>query len=91
MMQKIMKCGFLGGFILFIWGAAAWTVLPWQMNQFKNFSDEREVRSAIRDNAPQKGLYMLPSCHNKNKEEMMEASKRMQVNGCKKDLLCLLL
>lgn len=61
MVQKIMKCGFVGGFILFIWGAAAWTVLPWQKNQFKTFSDQKDVRFTIKDNAPVSGLYMVPS------------------------------
>jgi hypothetical protein len=79
MMQKIMKCGFIGGFILFIWGAVAWTILPWQMNQFKTFSDEKDVRFTIRDNAPESGLYLLPSLHNASSDERaMEAKKQMR-------------
>jgi hypothetical protein len=76
-MQKIMKCGFIGGFILFIWGAAAWTILPWQMNQFKKFSDEKSIRFDIKDNAPQSGLYMIPSMNYSNQDDMMEAKKHM--------------
>ena len=60
MMQKIMKCGLVGGLILFIWGAVSWTVLPWQMRQFKQFGSERQVLSTIEDNAPQDGLYLAP-------------------------------
>ena len=78
MMQKIMKCGFIGGFILFIWGAVAWTVLPWQMNQFKQFSDEKDVRFTIRDNAPASGLYLLPSLRQMSPEHSMEAKKQME-------------
>lgn len=78
MVQKIMKCGFIGGFILFIWGAAAWTILPWQKNQFKTFSDEKDVRFTIKDNAPQSGLYMIPSMNYKNQDDMMEAKKQMR-------------
>ena len=74
MMQKIMKCGFIGGFILFVWGAAAWTVLPWQMKQFNKFSDEKDVRYTIKDNAPQSGLYLLPSWS----DNSQEAKKQMQ-------------
>lgn len=77
MMQKIMKCGFIGGFILFIWGAVAWTVLPWQMNQFKTFSDEKDVRFNLRDNTPASGLYLLPSLNHNNPEKVMEAKKQM--------------
>lgn len=76
MVQKIMKCGFIGGFILFIWGAAAWTILPWQMNQFKKFSDEKDVRFTIKDNAPESGLYMIPSAGG-NQDDQAEAKKQM--------------
>lgn len=75
--QKIMKCGFIGGFILFIWGAAAWMILPWQMNQFKKFSDEKDVRFTIKDNAPASGLYMIPSMNYSNQDDVMEAKKQM--------------
>ncbi len=77
MVQKIIKCGFIGGFILFIWGAAAWTILPWQMNQFKKFSDEKDVRFTIKDNAPQSGLYMIPYMNYVNQDDVMEAKKQM--------------
>ncbi len=77
MVQKIMKCGFIGGFILFIWGAVAWTILPWEMSQFKKFSDEKQVRFTIKDNAPEKGLYMVPSMNQTNQEDMMTAKKQM--------------
>lgn len=77
MMQKIVKCGFIGGFILFLWGAAAWTILPFQMNQFKKFSDEKDVRFTIKDNAPASGLYLIPNCNGKSQEDMKEAKKQM--------------
>jgi VanZ family protein len=77
MVQKIMKCGFIGGFILFIWGAVAWTILPFQMSQFKKFSDEKSVRFNIKENAPVSGLYTIPSYNYSNQEEMMEAKKHM--------------
>ena len=72
-----MKAGFIGGFILFIWGAVAWTVLPWQMNQFKHFDNEKDVRFTIKDNAPQSGLYLLPSLNHNNPDRLMEAKKQM--------------
>lgn len=61
MVQKIMKCGFIGGFILFIWCAASWTILPWQKSQFKSFNDQKDVRFTIKDNAPESGLYTVPN------------------------------
>lgn len=77
MVQKIIKCGFIGGIILFLWGAAAWTILPWQMNQFSKFSDEKDVRFTIKDNAPESGLYMIPYMGYSNHEDKMEAKKQM--------------
>ena len=77
MVQKIMKCGFIGGVILFLWGAAAWTILPWQMNQFQKFSDEKDVRFTIKDNAPVSGLYLIPSMNKGNPSDVMEAKKQM--------------
>ena len=76
MMQKIMKCGFIGGFILFIWGPASWTILPWQKNQIKSFKNQKDVRFTIRDNAPESGLYTIPNM-NVTGEEYDEARAQM--------------
>ena len=79
MVQRIMKCGLIGGLILFVWGAVSWTILPWQKGQMKSFSDESEVRSAIMDNAKGSGLYVLPNLHKygNNAEEIAAAKARM--------------
>lgn len=77
MVQKIMKCGLIGGFILFIWGAAAWTILPFQKNQFKTFSDEKSIRFNIKDNAPAAGLYTIPSMNYSSEDDIAEAKKQM--------------
>jgi hypothetical protein len=69
MRQKIMKCGFIGGFILFIWSAAAWTILPWQKGQFKSFSSQKSMRYAFKDNAPESGLYTVPGMNASDREE----------------------
>ena len=76
MVQKIVKCGFIGGLILFIWSAAAWTVLPWQKNQLKSFKDQKDVRFTIKDNAPASGLYTIPNL-NVTGEEYEEAKTQM--------------
>jgi hypothetical protein len=63
MMQKIIKCGLIGGVVLFIWGAISWSVLPWQKNQIQTFSNESEVRSALGDRDNASGLYLVPNVH----------------------------
>lgn len=80
MVQRIIKCGLVGGLILFVWGAVSWTILPWQRGQMKAFSDEGDVRSAIVDNAKGgSGLYVLPNLHKYagNSEDMAEAKAKM--------------
>lgn len=78
-MQKIIKCGLIGGFILFIWGAVSWTVLPWQKAQIMSFSSEKDVRSAISDNISGSGLYVLPNLQNyaNDPDGMAKAQARM--------------
>jgi hypothetical protein len=75
-----MKSGLIGGFILFIWGAVSWTVLPWQRNQIQSFSDESDVRSTISSNISGSGLYVLPNLNNYagNPEKLAAAKERMR-------------
>jgi len=78
MMQKIMKCGLFGGLILFIWSAAAWTVLPWQKSQMKTFTNEKSVRFAIKDYAPVSGLYCLPNLNTNDPDQLAAAQDQMR-------------
>lgn len=63
MVQKIVKCGLIGGFVLFLWGAIAWTVLAWQGFHMKSFSNEIQVQTTIANNIEGSGIYILPSIH----------------------------
>jgi len=77
--QRIVKCGLIGGFILFVWGAVSWTVLPWQKAQINTFEDESDVRSAIRNNIKGSGLYVLPNlnAYANNPDKLADAKARM--------------
>ncbi|MGH7889829.1 MAG: hypothetical protein ACRENF_04685 [Thermodesulfobacteriota bacterium] len=79
MMQKIMKCGLIGGFILFVWSAVSWTILPWQKSQLGSFTNEKDVRSAIIDNTNGSGLYILPNLndYSNDSDELAAAKSRM--------------
>ncbi len=79
MRHTIIKCGLIGGFILFIWGAVSWSVLPWQKGQMNSFSSEKEVRSAISDNVSGSGLYILPNLQKYayNPDELAAAKDRI--------------
>jgi hypothetical protein len=81
-MQKIAKCGIVGGFILFFWAALSFTLLPWQRHQMKSFTNERSVRSAIADNIDGSGLYILPNLNDYgNKPSQLEAAKERMREG----------
>ena len=79
--HKVIKCGLIGGFVIFLWGAISWTVLPWQKSQLKSFANETEVRNAIGDNMYGSGLYTLPNLHKyaNRPEELSSAKYRMRV------------
>jgi len=81
MVERIMKCGLIGGFILFVWGAVSWTVLPWQKAQMYSFQDESEVRSAIKDNISGSGIYMLPNLNQYNDPNALAAAKDKMAEG----------
>ena len=74
-----MKCGLIGGIVLFLWSAISWTIFPWQKAQMGSFADEKEVQSTIMDNVKGSGLYVLPNLNayaNKS-NEMADAKARM--------------
>ncbi len=82
MMQRIMKCGLIGGFILFIWGAISWSILPWQKNQIKSFDNDYDVSSSISNNACCSGLYTVPNLHGyRNDPAQMDAAKERMREG----------
>jgi hypothetical protein len=78
--HRIVKCGLIGGFILFIWGAVSWTILPWQKSQMHRFSDEGDIRSAIKDNAHESGLYVMPNLQSypRNSSDQADAKAKME-------------
>lgn len=56
---QMLRAGFAGGLVLFIYSALAWTVLPWNEGNIRGFPDEASLRVAaapIREN----GIFMMP-------------------------------
>lgn len=62
-MAGYIKAGILGGIVLFIWGFISWTMLPWHTMSMHNFKSDVAVTQAIQANAPESGIYVLPSMH----------------------------
>src|SRR5580700_10269798 len=61
MSKNHLKCALIGGLIVFIWGLFSWMVFPWHQTCLKRFTNESDVASAIKDNAPEAGMYVLPN------------------------------
>lgn len=58
--SNCIKTGIVGGIILFIWSAISWMVLPWHMTTLNAFTNENAVVQAVKANASQSGIYVLP-------------------------------
>lgn len=79
-----LKCAVIGGLIVFIWGIFSWMVFPWHQSCFNKFTNESSVASAIRDNAPVNGVYVLPNTFGYNDQTSQSEMKRgmdMMENG----------
>jgi hypothetical protein len=63
-----MKCAFIGGIVVFLWGVVSWMILPWHQMTMHKFSDEKSVAITIQDNAYTSGVYVLPNLFKHHKE-----------------------
>jgi len=59
-MKILLRSGLAGGFIVFLWGALSWMVLPYHAKTLNHFQDERIVQAALTTNALGAGIYVLP-------------------------------
>jgi hypothetical protein len=60
MLKKILLGGFLGGVVVFIWGAIAHMALPLGQAGISQIPDEESVLTALRASIKEKGLYFFP-------------------------------
>lgn len=60
MSSRIGLCSFVGGVVLFLCGALAWTVLPFRQDNLQAFEDEDAVAFALTENAKTHGVYAYP-------------------------------
>ena len=74
-----LKCALMGGLIVFIWGLFSWMIFPWHQTCMKKFSCERGVADAIREYAPESGVYILPNTFHKENGCPTEMKKSMQM------------
>lgn len=63
MTMKLLKGALVGGLVYFAWGAASWMLLPGHEQAILKFTNEAEVSSVLKANAPNPGVYLLPNPH----------------------------
>jgi hypothetical protein len=63
MVKQVGLASVLGGIVLFVWSAIAWTAIPWPGEPLRSFANEAAVEAAITANATQPGMYILPNPH----------------------------
>ncbi len=59
-MKRTMLLSVTAGVVLFVWGFFSWAVLPWHNSAANKFVNEAAISQALKDNAPQAGVYFLP-------------------------------
>lgn len=73
MFKSLLKGAVVGGIIVFLWNMVSWLAIPWHEPVFKGFSSEEYVGSVIKNNAPEKGIYILPMLgYGKDKKEQQQ-------------------
>lgn len=72
--KTVIRCAVFGGIVAFVWGMFSWMVLPFHKMSMHTFRNEQQVAQAIMQNAPESGMYMMPSC---TKKEMGEPKGAM--------------
>lgn len=59
-MKRNLLLSVVAGVVLFVWGFISWAVLPWHNMVANKFTNEASVAQALKENAPQQGVYILP-------------------------------
>lgn len=76
MCSQLIKGGLSGAIILFIWGMVSWMVLPWHNMTMSGFKDEAAIEKIILEQAPSKGVYILPYWNCKADPAMSKEEKK---------------
>jgi len=61
MWKSLLRCGIVGGIMVFLWMMVSWMILPLHKVAMNRFVDESEVVSTVTRYAPKDGIYILPN------------------------------
>ena len=54
----------IGTILAYAWSSLSWVVFPFHEWTFKTFTNTEAVTQAITANAPESGMYIIPTCEN---------------------------
>lgn len=79
MVKSLVKGAIIGGVIAWVWSIISWMVIPWHQPLFHKFDSETYVGSILKENAPKKGVYLIPYMNvegkNTKQDQKMYAEK----------------
>ena len=86
MTKSLALGGLLGGFVLFVWGAVSYMVLPWHSMTLNKFKDEGAMVQALVANASESGMYILPNPH-RQAQGLTESQRKAAEEGDMKRMM----
>ena len=69
-MKRLLLSSLFGGLVVFLWSNVSWLLLGWHAAGMRTFTNERAVGEILTANAPQPGLYLLPSNYSETGSEI---------------------
>lgn len=87
MWKSLIRCGIIGGIVVFLWMTLEWAVLPTHRKLINQFTESAEVSSAITKYAPHDGIYVITQCDTKDQEKAKQNGPFIFMN-IKRDANC---
>ncbi|MCA9405683.1 MAG: hypothetical protein KC684_04040 [Candidatus Omnitrophica bacterium] len=83
-MKNKFTIAILAGLVAFIWSWVSWMALPFHNQMLHKFKNSDAVAAALKMNAPENGIYLLPWCDNLDKKLSKEEQKAAYAEHDKK-------
>ncbi len=71
-MKKLLLSSIIGGVILFVWGWAAWTIVPIHAGTYYDINNEKAVVTAMSVNMDKKGVYIFPAMPTSHEQTVVD-------------------
>ncbi len=82
--NKLIRAAVLGGIIVFLWGLGSWMLLPLHQVTINHFQNEEMVAEVIRENALERGIYLLPNMFTYDNKQVPDVARQRVEEGREK-------